>query len=204
MDGLSIFLTIANYSTFLICCVNKVPQIVILARSGAKGLSLKGLLLELAGYLAFSTYQLYYGYPITSYLEFPALILQDIIILILILNANGNLKSGLIYGVLCVGALKLLTLHPLMVDAAMSMCTFFNSSSKFIHLQNLYHSKDTSRISALSWAMSTYTALTRIVTTLLTSADKQVLLRVSLLSAMNATMLAMILRYRRAASQKQE
>jgi len=204
MDGLSIFLTIANYSTFLICCVNKLPQILILTKAkSAKGCSLKGLLLELAGYVAFTTYQLYYGYPIINYLEFPALILQDTIMLFLILNYNGSLRTGLIYSVLFVGGLRLLTLHAWIVDMAMSLCTFFNASSKFIHLQNLYRSKDSSHVSALSWGMSTYTSLTRVVTTLLTTADKQVLLRVSLLSTLNSLMLAMILRYRRA-SGKQE
>jgi len=204
MDGLSIFLTIANYSTFLICLVNKLPQILILTKAkSSKGLSLRGLLLELAGYIVFTTYQLYHGYPLASYLEFPALILQDTIMLFLILNYNGSLRTGLIYSVLFVGGLKLLTLQGWIVEMAMSLCTLFSASSKFIHLQTLWQSKDSSHVSALSWTMSTYTSLTRVLTTLLTTDDKQVLLRTCVLTALNSWMLATILRYRRAA-RKQE
>jgi len=204
MDGLNFFLSFADYSTFLICLVLKLPQILILTRAkSSKGFCLRGLLLELAGYIVFTIYQLHNGYPISSFVEFPALILQDTIMLFLVLNYNGSLRTGLIYSVLFVAGWKLLTIQGWIINMAMSLCTLMSASSKLIHLQSLWQSKDSTNISALSWAMSTYSSSTRVVTTLLTTDDKQVLLRTCVLTALNSWMLAAILWYRRG-SRKQD
>ncbi|XP_030628395.1 solute carrier family 66 member 3 isoform X2 [Chanos chanos] len=150
----------ANFSTLLLCMVLKFPQIFVLMRTkSTKGVSLKSLLLELTGFIVFITYQMYNDYPPPTYLEYPILIAQDVILLLMILYYNGNLKQGLIYAAVFVGGWHLLTVDKWVIDLAMSLCTFISAGSKFAQLQCLWKSKDSGGVSTLSWAMATYTCL---------------------------------------------
>ncbi|RMC17262.1 hypothetical protein DUI87_05840 [Hirundo rustica rustica] len=82
-------LDLVHLTTWAVCAVIKLPQLVAVLRAGsAWGLSLSSLLLELAGYLVFLRYQIYYGYPLETYLEYPIIIAQVLIrfIIMLILN----------------------------------------------------------------------------------------------------------------------
>ncbi|KAJ7414427.1 hypothetical protein WISP_84171 [Willisornis vidua] len=82
-------LDVAHWSTWAVCAVMKLPQLAaVLAAASAQGLSVSSLLLELAGFLVFLRYQVYYGYPMQTYLEYPILIAQVLIrfITMLILN----------------------------------------------------------------------------------------------------------------------
>uniref|UniRef100_A0A8C9NDW0 Solute carrier family 66 member 3 n=1 Tax=Serinus canaria TaxID=9135 RepID=A0A8C9NDW0_SERCA len=70
-------LDLVHLTTWAVCAVIRLPQLVAVLRAGsAWGLSLSSLLLELAGLLVFLRYQIYYGYPLETYLEFPVVIAQ--------------------------------------------------------------------------------------------------------------------------------
>uniref|UniRef100_A0A8C1FDZ8 Solute carrier family 66 member 3 n=1 Tax=Cyprinus carpio carpio TaxID=630221 RepID=A0A8C1FDZ8_CYPCA len=159
MDG-NLTLHLANFSTLFVCMVLKFPQIFVLMRARASaGVSLNSLLLELLGFIVFMSYQMYYDYPPLTYLEYPILIAQDVIVLLLILHYNRNLKHSLIYAALFVGGWQLLTVQKWVIDLAMSLCTFISASSKLAQLQCLWHSKDSRQVSTLTWALATYTCL---------------------------------------------
>ncbi|KAK5857064.1 hypothetical protein PBY51_010331 [Eleginops maclovinus] len=188
----------ANFSTLLMCMVLKFPQIFALMRAkSSAGLSFNSLLLELLGYIVFVTYQMYYDYPPPTYLEYPILIAQDAILLLLILHYNGSLKQSLLYTLLFVGGWKLLTLEKWIIDSAMSLCTFISAASKFAQLQCMWKSKDAGQVSALSWAMATYTCLARIYTTTVTTGDMQVLVRFVVMTLLNMWVLLTVLYYQR-------
>ncbi|XP_028293064.1 solute carrier family 66 member 3 isoform X2 [Gouania willdenowi] len=164
----------ANFSTLLVCMVLKFPQIFVLMRAkSAAGVSLNSLLLELLGFVVFVTYQMYYDYPPPTYLEYPILIAQDVVLLLLILHYNNSLRQSLVYAVLFVGGWRLLTVEKWVIDLAMSLCTFISAGSKFAQLQCMWTSKDAGQVSALTWAMGTYTCLARIYTTAVTTGDMQ-------------------------------
>nr|XP_042704643.1 solute carrier family 66 member 3 isoform X1 [Chrysemys picta bellii]XP_042704644.1 solute carrier family 66 member 3 isoform X1 [Chrysemys picta bellii] len=91
-------LALANWSTLLVCMVIKLPQVVaVLAARSARGVSLESLVLELSGFLVFLRYQSYYSYPLETYLEYPILIAQDVILLLFVLHYSGNMKQALPY-----------------------------------------------------------------------------------------------------------
>ncbi|KAG8538430.1 hypothetical protein GDO81_022674 [Engystomops pustulosus] len=70
-------LVFANWSTLVVCMVLKFPQILsVMAAKSAEGLSLNSVLLEVTGFLVFLRYQMYYDYPMETYLEYPILIAQ--------------------------------------------------------------------------------------------------------------------------------
>ncbi|KAM9420715.1 solute carrier family 66 member 3-like isoform 2-T2 [Salvelinus alpinus] len=190
VDDPNILLHLLNYSTFCLCLVSKIPSIVLVARAkSSKGFSLKGLLLELTGYVVFVTYQIHHAAPSSTFLEYPILIAQDTVLLLLILYYNGKAKHSLIY----------IALYPPPNQNAdvQSLCTLISASSKFASAQCLYQSKDSSGVSALAWSISCYTCLARMFTTIMTTADIQVLTRFAVLSSLNGFVLAMIFHYRR-------
>nr|XP_045005912.1 solute carrier family 66 member 3 isoform X4 [Jaculus jaculus] len=87
-----------NWSTLGVCAALKLPQIhAQLAARSARGISLPSLLLEMAGFLVFLRYQCYYGNPLLTYLEYPILIAQDIILLLCVFHFNGNVKQAVPY-----------------------------------------------------------------------------------------------------------
>ncbi|NP_001290718.1 solute carrier family 66 member 3 [Esox lucius] len=198
-------LHVANFSTLFVCMVLKFPQIFVLIRAkSTTGISINSLLLELTGFIVFVTYQMYYDYPPPTYLEYPILIAQDVILLLLILHYNGSLKQSLIYAIVFLGGWQLLTVEKWIIDLAMSLCTFISAGSKFAQLQCLWQSKDSGQVSALSWAMATYTCFARIYTTTVTTGDMQVLVRFIIMTVLNSWVLATVLYYKKHAGDVQK
>lgn len=197
MDA-NMMLDFANFSTLFVCMVLKFPQIFVLMQAkSTTGVSLKSLLLELIGFIVFITYQMYYDYPPPTYLEYPILIAQDAILLLMILHYNGNLRQSLLYAAVFVGGWQLLTVQKWIIDLAMSLCTVISAGSKFAQLQCLWQAKDSGQVSALSWGMATYTCLARIFTTVMTTGDMQVLVRFIVMAILNGWVTAVVLHYRR-------
>ncbi|XP_071327561.1 solute carrier family 66 member 3 [Trachinotus anak] len=194
-------LHVANFSTLFVCMVLKFPQIFVLMRAkSSTGVSLNSLLLELVGFIVFVTYQTYYDYPPPTYLEYPILIAQDVILLLLILHYNGSLRQSLIYALVFVAGWRLLTVEKWIIDLAMSLCTFISAASKFAQLQCLWRSKDAGQVSALSWGMASYTCMARIYTTTVTTGDMQVLVRFIAMTLLNLWVLLTVLYYQRHSS----
>ncbi|PWA16497.1 hypothetical protein CCH79_00004713 [Gambusia affinis] len=199
-------LHIANFSTLFVCMVLKFPQIFVLMRAKCStGISLNSLLLELIGFIVFVTYQMYYNYPPPTYLEYPILIAQDVILLLLILYYNGSLRQSLIV-LRLVGGWRLLTVERWIIDLAMSLCTFISAASKLAQLQCMWNSKDAGQVSALSWGMATYTCMARIYTTSVTTGDMQVLVRFVAMTLLNFWVLLTVIYYqqRRSSSSKKD
>lgn len=147
---------------------------------------------------------MYYDYPPPTYLEYPILIAQDVMLLMLILHYNGNLKQGLLYALVFVGSWHLLTVDKRIIDLAMSLCTFISAGSKFAQLQCLWVSKDSGQVSGLTWGMATYTCMARIFTTVVTTGDTQVLIRFIVMTLLNTWVTAAVVYYRPKGSKKQD
>lgn len=195
----------ANFSTLVMCMVLKFPQIFLLMRAKTStGVSFNSLLLELVGYVVFVTYQMYYDYPPPTYLEYPILIAQDAFLLLLIFYYDGRLRHSLAYTAAFVGGWRLLTQDKWIIDMAMSLCTFISSASKFAQLQCLWKNKDAGQVSALSWAMATYTCFARIYTAAVTTGDMQVLVRFVVMTALNMWVLLTVLYYQKQGSRSKK
>uniref|UniRef100_A0A8D2DC96 Solute carrier family 66 member 3 n=1 Tax=Sciurus vulgaris TaxID=55149 RepID=A0A8D2DC96_SCIVU len=109
-----------NWSTLAVCAALKLPQIYAqLAARSARGISLPSLLLELAGFLVFLRYQCYYGNPLLTYLEYPILIAQDVVLLLCVFHFNGNVKQAVPYLAVFVSSWFILSLQKWIIDLAM-------------------------------------------------------------------------------------
>ncbi|XP_030304329.1 solute carrier family 66 member 3 [Calypte anna] len=192
-------LDLANWSTWAVCAVMKGPQLVaVVMAQSARGLSVCSLLLELAGFLVFLRYQMYYNYPLQTYLEYPIIIAQDVILLLFILRFSGNMKRALFYAVMYPwGGWYMLTLRKRILDMAMNFCTLISAASKVAQLRCLWQTKESGQVSALTWSLSAYTCATRIVTTLMTTNDLAVLIRFITMLILNIWVTVTILHYRK-------
>ncbi|XP_059973060.1 solute carrier family 66 member 3 isoform X1 [Mesoplodon densirostris] len=187
-----------NWSVLGVCATLKLPQIfAVLGARSARGISLPSLLLELAGFLVFLRYQCYYEYPLLTYLEYPILIAQDLILLLCVFHFKGDVKRAAPYIVLCVSAWFLLTLQKWIIDLTMNLCTFISAASKFAQLQYLWESRDSGALSALTWSLASYTCAARVMTTLMTTSDLTILIRFVIMLALNTWVAATILHYRK-------
>ncbi|KAF6105669.1 hypothetical protein HJG60_015478 [Phyllostomus discolor] len=126
-------LELCNWSTLAVCTALKLPQIsALLAARSARGLSLPSLLLELAGFLVFLRYQCYYQYPLLTYLEYPILIAQDVILLLCVFHFNGNVYRVAPYLTLFVASWFVLALQKWIIDLAMNFCTLISAATRII------------------------------------------------------------------------
>ncbi|XP_023599502.1 PQ-loop repeat-containing protein 3 [Myotis lucifugus] len=134
--------------------------------------------LPLPRFLVFLRYQVYYEYPLLTYLEYPILIAQE-------------------HSVRFVTSWFLLTLQKWIIDLAMNLCTFISAASKFAQLQCLWKTRDSGAVSALTWGLASSTSATRIITTLMTTNDLTILIRFVVTLALNLWVTATVLRYRK-------
>ncbi|KAH0621972.1 hypothetical protein JD844_023794 [Phrynosoma platyrhinos] len=193
-------LEVANWSTLLACLVLKLPQgLALLAAKSARGFSLEGLLLELAGFLVCFRYMSYYSYPLPTYVEYPIIIVQDVILLLFVLHYTGKLKHILPYTAIFVSGWYILSLQKWILDLTMNLSTLISAASKLMQLQCLWQTRDSGQVSATTWSLAIYTCAARIYTTLMTTNDATVLVRFIVILAMNIWVLATVLYYRKTA-----
>uniref|UniRef100_A0A9L0TN55 Solute carrier family 66 member 3 n=1 Tax=Equus caballus TaxID=9796 RepID=A0A9L0TN55_HORSE len=153
--------------------------------------------LPLRRFLVFLRYQCYYEYPLLTYLEYPILILQDLILLLCIFHFNGDVRRAAPYIALLVTSWFLLTLQKWIIDVAINLCTFISAASKFAQLQDLWKTKDSGVMSALTCSLASYTCATRIITTLMTTNDLTILTRFVIMMTLNIWVTATVLRYQK-------
>ncbi|XP_066496068.1 solute carrier family 66 member 3 isoform X2 [Tiliqua scincoides] len=129
--GSALLLDFANWSTILACSVLKVPQgAAVLAAKSARGISLESLVLELSGFLVCLRYMSYYDYPLPTYVEYPIIIIQDVILLLFVLHYSGKMKHALSYTVMFVAGWYLMTLQKWIIDLAMNMSTLVSTATR--------------------------------------------------------------------------
>nr|XP_009940380.1 PREDICTED: PQ-loop repeat-containing protein 3 [Opisthocomus hoazin] len=173
-----------------------IPRSSAKQRGSITSINLQAMLL-LTHFLVFLRYQIYYGYPLQTYLEYPIIIAQDVILLLVILRFSGNMKRALLYAVTFWGGWYILTLRKWIIDLAMNLCTLISAASKLAQLRCLWQTKDSGQVSALTWSMAAYTCATRIVTTVMTTNDLAVLIRFITMLILNIWVTATILHYRK-------
>ncbi|KFW88869.1 PQ-loop repeat-containing protein 3, partial [Manacus vitellinus] len=117
--------------------------------------------ISLFSFIVFLRYQIYYGYPLQTYLEYPIIIAQDVILLLCILHFFGKMKRALFFAAIFWGGWYMLTLQKWIIDLAMNLCTFISAASKLVQLWCLWQTKDSGQVSALTWSLSAYTCASK-------------------------------------------
>ncbi|XP_035793002.1 solute carrier family 66 member 3-like [Anopheles albimanus] len=166
--------------TIASCLISKVPQIqTVRSLQSATGLSVNGLLMELASYTVTMLYNFTNGYAFLSYLEYPILLVQEYVLVYFVLKYSSMLGqraylwAGL-YGILFFGfATGLIPSSVLMM--LVPFTTPVGATSKVMQLIAILRSKDSASVSLITWAISAFTNSTRIYTIMLDSGDRMLL-----------------------------
>ncbi|KAF0311597.1 PQ-loop repeat-containing protein 3 [Amphibalanus amphitrite] len=159
----------------------KLPQLLSLLRDGSTaGLSVSSAVLELASCSIQLCYHLRHGYILTSYLEHLLLAPQLLAILLLLLARRGLLGApqllllagaaltalALAAGPLPIGLLTLL----LQLDLPIAW------SGKVAQLGAVVRARSGRAVSRLTWLLAALTCVTRLLTTLLRTGDRLLLI----------------------------
>ncbi|KAJ8973562.1 hypothetical protein NQ317_009586 [Molorchus minor] len=163
---------------------SKIPQIVtVLKVKSAKGINVIGLLMELVSYTVMMSYNYRNGYAILSYLEYPIILVQEIILIVCVLKLKNmlNTSSFIIAAIYILIAISFLTgIAPLgLLTFLVPLCTPVSVSSKVVQLAEILRTKNSESISVLTWFISAFTNFTRVFTILMESMDFTLLLNFS-------------------------
>ncbi|XP_077301953.1 solute carrier family 66 member 3 [Arctopsyche grandis] len=187
-DSLSL-ITIAS------CLVLKVPQIMkVKELKSAAGVNLQGLLLELFSYSTTFLYNYCNSYSLLSYMEYPIILLQEIVLIYYVLLYSKKIEkfSTQMYGLVYFGIMALFLvdiLSPKILSFLLPFTTPISASSKMIFLYEIYHTKNSEAVSLLTWLLSAFTNLTRIFTVAVDSGDINLLANFTISTALSVSIL---------------
>ncbi|KAK9871501.1 hypothetical protein WA026_012872 [Henosepilachna vigintioctopunctata] len=178
---LQLFSDILSIVTISTCFILKLPQIWnILKVKNANGISLIGLLMELSSYTIMMSYNFRSGYALLSYMEYPIILFQELILITVVLyykkypNIYGLIGSSC-YFLVAASFLSGIIPKGILVFLV-PLCTPVGASSKVVQLVEILRTKNSESVSVLTWFISAFTNFTRIFTIYLDSADAALLL----------------------------
>ncbi|XP_046452780.1 solute carrier family 66 member 3-like [Daphnia pulex] len=201
-DLYSLSLGFANISKTVLCVVLKVPQIISLVNSkSTTGLSLSGTLLELTSFTIGLCYNVFSGYALSSYLEYPILVGQVLLLLALLLHYSRRIGSKWLaaFGVYSAVVYALSTgMFPgALLVTLMSLCTPLSAASRLVQIRTMHFSQNSESVSVLTWSIAVYTGVMRIFITLDRGFDAPLLANYSVSLILNLAVITLALKLRR-------
>ncbi|XP_046640284.1 solute carrier family 66 member 3-like [Daphnia pulicaria] len=201
-DLYSLSLSFANISKTVLCVVLKVPQIISLVNSkSTTGLSLSGTLLELTSFTIGLCYNVFSGYALSSYLEYPILVGQVLLLLALLLHYSRRIgpKWLAAFGVYSAVVYALSTgMFPgALLVTLMSLCTPLSAASRLVQIRTMHFSQNSESVSVLTWSIAVYTCVMRIFITLDRGFDAPLLANYSVSLILNLAVITLALKLRR-------
>ncbi|XP_046452786.1 solute carrier family 66 member 3-like [Daphnia pulex] len=208
-DLYSLSLGFANISKTVLCVVLKVPQIISLVNSkSTTGLSLSGTLLELTSFTIGLCYNVFSGYALSSYLEYPILVGQVLLLLVLLLHYSRRIgpKWLAAFGVYSAVVYALSTgMFPgALLVTLMSLCTPLSATSRLVQIRTMHSSQNSESVSVLTWSIAVYTCVMRIFITLDRGFDAPLLANYSVSLILNLAVITLALKLRRPSKKDQK
>ncbi|XP_059615261.1 solute carrier family 66 member 3 [Phlebotomus argentipes] len=167
--------------TIATCLVSKVPQIRRIANmKSTEGISTKALILEVCSYTVTFSYNFCKQYALMSYMEYPILLLQEYVLILLVLKYQNllNRKTFIFIGLYTLCTVMFLTkiLPMWLLTVLLPLTTPVGATSKVIQLMEILRTKNSESVSLMTWLLSSFTNCTRIFTILMDSADYMLLM----------------------------
>ncbi|KDR13938.1 hypothetical protein L798_12191 [Zootermopsis nevadensis] len=162
MGALEFIADFLSIITISLCLILKIPQIINLVKlKSTVGINLYALLLELTSYTVMTCYNYCNNYSLLSYMEYPIILVQQIILIFLVLKYMGFLGMnsfalfGLYIGI--TGAFVFGLLPKTILAVLAPMCTPISASSKVVQLIEILRTRNSESISVLTWFLSAFT-----------------------------------------------
>ncbi|XP_011305164.1 PQ-loop repeat-containing protein 3 [Fopius arisanus] len=190
--------------TIAACFILKIPQLwnLMVVKSAAQ-IPLSGLALELISYTVMASYNYINGYALMSYLEYPVILVQQLVLIYFVLKYRNQINTTSILFATCYFLLSICIFIQVIPKAVFTfltpMCTPISVSSKIVQLVAIFRAKNAESVSLLTWCISAFTNMTRIFTIWVDSADYLLLANfiISTLLSSSIMFLAMYYKYRR-------
>ncbi|CAB3388822.1 Hypothetical predicted protein, partial [Cloeon dipterum] len=151
-------------------------------------------------YTVMTCYNYCNGYSLMSYMEYPIILVQELVLIFLVLkyknlvNTTSIAGFGVYLAVLAAFGLKIVPTVILSILAP--LCTPISASSKIVQLVALIRSKDSESISVLTWFLSAFTNFSRIFTIYLDSADLTLLTNFAISTFLSTSMMLATIYYK--------
>ncbi|XP_023025861.1 solute carrier family 66 member 3 [Leptinotarsa decemlineata] len=180
--------------TISICFILKVPQILTVLRvKNARGINVIALLMELSSYTIMMSYNYRSGYAILSYLEYPIILIQELILIACVLHYKDMLNYLSLFGAsiyILIAAAFLSGTAPLgLLAFLVPLCTPIGASSKVVQLAEILRTKNSESVSVLTWFISAFTNFTRVFTISVESMDLTLLLNFSINTILSSSIM---------------
>lgn len=181
--------------TIGLCLVLKVPQIINLYQvQNANAMSIKSLLLELISYTTMTCYNFINGYSVLTYLEYPIILIQELVLIYLVLMYRRLLnKQSILWTFVYVATTALFLVQifpPFLLNVMAPLCTPISASSKVIQLMAIVRSGSSRGISATTWFISAFTNFSRAFTIYWDSTDPILLCNFGVSTLLSAAVLS--------------
>ncbi|XP_018320910.1 mannose-P-dolichol utilization defect 1 protein homolog [Agrilus planipennis] len=191
LQSISNFLSII---TIFSCFILKIPQIInILRVKNAHGISLIGLCMELFSYTTMFSYNFRNHYAILTYLEYPIILIQELILITITFYYKNFFNIGFFAGASIYCSMAFGMLYGIIprefLTFLVPLCTPIGASSKVIQLLEILRSGTAESVSILTWFLSAFTNATRIFTILMDSSDMVLLLNFSINTMLSASIM---------------
>ncbi|PNF21636.1 hypothetical protein B7P43_G11265 [Cryptotermes secundus] len=162
MGVIELIADVLSIITISLCLILKIPQIINLIKlKSAVGINLYSLLLELTSYSIMTCYNYCNSYALLSYMEYPIILVQEIVLIFLVLKYMGFLgtNSFACFGLyIAITGAFLCGLLPKTILAVLApMCTPVSASSKVVQLIEILRTKNAESVSILTWFLSAFT-----------------------------------------------
>ena len=196
MSGWAVWVALAcDWLTIVPSVALKLPQLLSLLGGGSKaGLSVSAAALELTSCSLQLCYHVRHGYLLTSYLEHVLLAPQLLAILLLLLAGRGRLRApqvALLAGAALAGLALAVGPLPLALLAALVQLDLpIAWSGKLAQLAAVVRAGSGRGVSRLTWLLAALTCVTRLLSTLLRTGDRLLVVSFSGSLLLNLAVLA--------------
>ncbi|PSN34543.1 PQ-loop repeat-containing protein 3 [Blattella germanica] len=187
MGVLQLIADVLSIITISLCLILKIPQIINLVKvKSAVGINLWALLLELTSYTIMTCYNYCNQYALLSYMEYPIILVQEVILIFLVLKYMGLLSTN---------SFALFGAY-LAITGAFVSGLLPKWILSFLALIEILRTKDAESISILTWFLSAFTNLTRVYTIYMDSADTTLLINFTVSVALSSSIMFAAMYYK--------
>jgi len=190
-----------GWTVILACGISKVPQIQRVKETrNTNGLSVVGILMELYCHGLNTGFFILSGYPLINYLEYPLLLTQNLILLLLTGSVNRNLHTSILQSlaiILFISSIGVGLVPRSIVLGALSLNGLIGVSAKIAQIQSIRRAGNSDSVSYTFYLINILTSGMRVYTNLmLPSWETRVVFNLAIVMVANVVVCITIFLYK--------
>jgi len=192
--------SVLGWFCIISCGLSKLPQIRTIHKSKTIiGVSLSSILMELLNHGVQTGFYISESYPLLSYLEYPFLVLQNFVLLLLIGQCSNTLFKSVTYVTAystLIGIVSSGFFSKASILTAMSLNIPVGLSSKYAQVAAIRSSGTSDNVSYSAWVINAVSGMARIYTHIAARGETLILFNFSIMTIANFLVVVAIYSYR--------